>query len=124
MACIKSLHNCSKWLKEALDVNPRRPFVFLVGTKTDLMSNTVIEEMEKLAIKVSVKLGAEFWAVSSQKNQNVKQMFFRMAALAFDSSVYTDINLAVSAYTINTSVLSRQTDKKEVNKTQRCNSCS
>lgn len=47
-------------------------------------SNSVFQDIEKLAIKTAEKLEAEFWAVSSRTGENVDEMFRRMAALMFD----------------------------------------
>ncbi|NWV43303.1 RAB34 protein, partial [Grantiella picta] len=43
--------------------------------------------MENDALKVAQEMQAEYWAVSSLTGENVRDFFFRVAALTFENSV-------------------------------------
>ncbi|TRY68064.1 hypothetical protein DNTS_003642 [Danionella cerebrum] len=62
-----------QWLSEALQENePDTCFVFLVGTKRDLLSAEECKRTEMDAIKIAAKMNAEFWAVSSKTDAVLK----------------------------------------------------
>ncbi|KAF7700823.1 ras-related protein Rab-36 [Silurus meridionalis] len=88
MTDIKTLEHTKQWLIEALNENePNSCFIFLVGTKRDLMSPEECRRTERDAVKMAEEINAEFWSVSSKTGENVQQFFFRVAALAFEDSV-------------------------------------
>lgn len=58
--------------------------LFLVGTKADLVSSSVAREIEVEACKIANSMSAEFWSVSSKKNENVAEMFARIGSVCFD----------------------------------------
>ncbi|XP_063742384.1 ras-related protein Rab-36 isoform X2 [Eleginops maclovinus] len=85
MADIKSLDHTCQWLEEAMRENePHSCFIFLVGTKSDLLPLEERQRTEKDAIRIATEMHAEFWAVSSKTGENVQGFFFRVAALAFE----------------------------------------
>lgn len=86
-----SLQNCSMWYEETHKNNYKDPVVFLVGTKKDLVSDATYNIVEKEAIILANKLSAEYWSVSSKTGENVKDFFFRLAALAFNFSVLREL---------------------------------
>ncbi|XP_050976483.1 ras-related protein Rab-36 isoform X1 [Labeo rohita] len=97
MADIKSLEHTRQWLSEALQENePDSCFVFLVGTKRDLLSAEECQRTERDAIKIAAEMNAEFWAVSSKTGENVQEFFFRVAALAFEDSILKDLETGTS----------------------------
>ncbi|KAM4551702.1 ras-related protein Rab-36 isoform 1-T3 [Odontesthes bonariensis] len=98
MADIKSLDHTRQWLEEAMKENdPDSCFIFLVGTKTDLLPIEEIQRTEKDAIKIAKEMHAEFWVVSSKTGENVQGFFFRVAALAFENCILKDMENGVPA---------------------------
>ncbi|KAK5888407.1 hypothetical protein CesoFtcFv8_014505 [Champsocephalus esox] len=92
MADIKSLDHTSQWLEEAMRENePDSCFIFLVGTKSDLMPLEERQRTEQDAIRIAREMHAEFWAVSSKTGENVQGFFFRVAALAFEKCMLKDM---------------------------------
>ncbi|XP_043106018.1 ras-related protein Rab-36 [Puntigrus tetrazona] len=97
MADIKSLEHTQQWLKEALQENePDSCFVFMVGTKRDLLSAEECQRTENDAIKIALEMNAEFWSVSSKTGENVQEFFFRVAALAFEDAILKDLETEIS----------------------------
>ncbi|KAJ8917580.1 hypothetical protein NQ315_000063 [Exocentrus adspersus] len=91
---IKSLCNCRTWLNEALGVSSSLcPFIFLVGTKLDLMSKTIRQNMEKNIMKAAQQLNAEYWAISSKTGKNIDKLFCRIASLCFDNSIRNEFQV-------------------------------
>ncbi|XP_068455891.1 ras-related protein Rab-36 isoform X2 [Clinocottus analis] len=91
MADIKSLDHTRQWLEEALRENePDSCFIFLVGTKNDLLPLDERQKTEKDAVRIATEMHAEFWAVSAKTGENVQGFFFRVAALAFEKCVLKD----------------------------------
>uniref|UniRef100_G3PP64 RAB36, member RAS oncogene family n=1 Tax=Gasterosteus aculeatus aculeatus TaxID=481459 RepID=G3PP64_GASAC len=92
MADIKSLDHTRRWLEEAMRENePDSCFIFLVGTKNDLLPLDERQRTEKDAIRIAAEMQAEFWAVSAKTGENVQSFFFRVAALAFEKCVLKDM---------------------------------
>ncbi|XP_053500721.1 ras-related protein Rab-36 isoform X2 [Ictalurus furcatus] len=97
MTDILTLEHTKQWLMEALNENePNSCFIFLVGTKKDLLSAEECQRTERDAVKMAAEMNAEFWSVSSKTGENVQQFFFRVAALAFEDSVLKDTELGYS----------------------------
>ncbi|XP_042647494.1 ras-related protein Rab-34 isoform X3 [Tyto alba] len=57
----------------------------------DLSTPAQYSLMEKDALKVAQEMQAEYWAVSSLTGENVRDFFFRVAALTFESSVLAEL---------------------------------
>ncbi|XP_039177020.1 ras-related protein Rab-36 isoform X1 [Crotalus tigris] len=92
LADIQTLDHTKRWLEEALQENrPGSSFVFLVGTKKDLLSNAESERTERDAVRLANEMQAEYWSVSAKTGENVKDFFFRVAALAFERSVLMEL---------------------------------
>lgn len=101
-----SLINCQKWTQEALAANQgNQPFIFLIGAKRDLLVNITLtnnyvdllklfqsnigyKNIRDSAYQIAKKLNAEYWSVSSKTGKNVDKMFRRVAALAFDDTIF------------------------------------
>ncbi|XP_069038002.1 ras-related protein Rab-36 isoform X2 [Lepisosteus oculatus] len=67
LADIRTLENTRQWLEDALRENePNSSFVFLVGTKKDLLSAAECERTEKDAVRLAAEMKAEFWSVSAK----------------------------------------------------------
>ncbi|KAF5269673.1 hypothetical protein FQA39_LY08596 [Lamprigera yunnana] len=80
-----TLSHCELWLKDALEANlTRKPLIFLVGNKMDLLSSAAYISMEEISIKVAENLLAEYWPVSAKNGTNVDSLFLRVAALLLD----------------------------------------
>ncbi|XP_018410520.1 PREDICTED: ras-related protein Rab-34 isoform X4 [Nanorana parkeri] len=89
---ISSLEHTKQWLQDALKENdPSSVLLFLVGSKKDLTSPSQYALMEKDAIKVAKEMQAEYWSMSSLTGENVKEFFFRVASLTFESSVLAEL---------------------------------
>ncbi|KAI1881939.1 hypothetical protein AGOR_G00244860 [Albula goreensis] len=67
--------------------DPGSCIVFLIGTKKDLLSSAECQRTERDAIKMAAEMHAEFWSVSSKTGENVREFFFRVAALAFEETM-------------------------------------
>ncbi|KAG1675344.1 Ras-related protein Rab-34 [Nymphon striatum] len=87
---LMSLHNAPKWKDDALENNFGDPHIFLVGTKKDLCSQAAYHAVEEQAIKLAKLMKAEYWAVSSMTGENVKEFFFRLSALTFNSRILNE----------------------------------
>ncbi|KAM5226589.1 ras-related protein Rab-36 isoform 3-T3 [Hipposideros larvatus] len=88
-----------QWLEDALRENePGSCFVFLVGTKKDLLSGAACEQAEVEAVHLANEMQAEYWSVSAKTGENVKAFFSRVAALAFEQSVLQDLERRSSAW--------------------------
>ncbi|KAF4082641.1 hypothetical protein AMELA_G00153910 [Ameiurus melas] len=67
MTDILTLEHTKQWLMEALNENePNSCFIFLVGTKRDLLSPDECQRTERDAVKMAAEMNAEFWSVSSK----------------------------------------------------------
>ncbi|XP_075892540.1 ras-related protein Rab-34-like isoform X2 [Nelusetta ayraudi] len=89
---IASLSHVRQWLEDALKENdPTAVQLYLVGTKKDLSSPAQFAQIEQDALKLAQEMTAEFWAVSSLTGENVKEFFFRVASLAFEGSVLSEL---------------------------------
>uniref|UniRef100_A0A8D3BE25 Ras-related protein Rab-36-like n=1 Tax=Scophthalmus maximus TaxID=52904 RepID=A0A8D3BE25_SCOMX len=87
-----------QWLHEAMSENePGSCFIFLVGTKKDLLPSEERQRTEKDAVRVATEMHAEFWAVSSKTGENVQGFFFRVAALAFEKCMLKDTENGIPA---------------------------
>ncbi|EDL01000.1 RAB34, member of RAS oncogene family, isoform CRA_a, partial [Mus musculus] len=81
-----------QWLTDALKENdPSNVLLFLVGSKKDLSTPAQYSLMEKDALKVAQEIKAEYWAVSSLTGENVREFFFRVAALTFEANVLAEL---------------------------------
>ncbi|EQB78396.1 ras-related protein Rab-34 isoform 1 [Camelus ferus] len=81
-----------QWLADALKENdPSSVLLFLVGSKKDLSTPAQYVLMEKDALKVAQEMKAEYWAVSSLTGENVREFFFRVAALTFEANVLAEL---------------------------------
>ncbi|EDW72644.1 uncharacterized protein Dwil_GK17067 [Drosophila willistoni] len=83
-----SLDSAKKWLASALNYNTStRPLIFLVGTKSDLLTKEEFMRMERLAITVANDIQAEYWSLSARSGFKVTEFFQRLAGLAFETAV-------------------------------------
>ncbi|NXU66036.1 RAB34 protein, partial [Horornis vulcanius] len=130
---VGSLEHTRQWLADALKENdPSNVILFLVGSKKDLSTPAQYSLMEKDALKVAQEMQAEYWAVSSLTGEsqlgggmqmtasarsgdtqgvsshgageNVRDFFFRVAALTFESSVLAELERGSSTRRIGDTV--------------------
>ncbi|NWW82543.1 RAB34 protein, partial [Climacteris rufus] len=102
---VGSLEHTRQWLADALKENdPSNVILFLVGSKKDLSTPAQYSLMEKDALKVAQEMQAEYWAVSSLTGENVKDFFFRVAALTFENSVLAELERGNSTRRIGDTV--------------------
>ncbi|XP_064024924.1 ras-related protein Rab-36 isoform X2 [Pogoniulus pusillus] len=96
LADIQTLDHTKQWLEDTLRENePDSSFIFLVGTKKDLVSGAVCERTELDAIRFANEMQAEYWSVSAKTGENVKELFSRVAALAFEQSMIKELGKTV-----------------------------
>ncbi|XP_077150461.1 ras-related protein Rab-34 isoform X1 [Ranitomeya variabilis] len=89
---ISSLEHTKQWLQDALRENdPSSVLLFLVGSKKDLTTPSQYALIERDALKVAKEMQAEYWSVSSLTGENVKEFFFRVASLTFETSVLAEL---------------------------------
>lgn len=89
---VASLDHVRQWLEDALKENdPTAVQLFLVGTKKDLSSPAQYSQIEQDALKLAQEITAEYWAVSSLTGENVNEFFFRVASMAFETSVLAEL---------------------------------
>ncbi|XP_060550404.1 ras-related protein Rab-34 [Pantherophis guttatus] len=89
---VASLDHTRQWLADALKENdPSSVLLFLLGTKKDLSTPAQYNLIERDARKVAKEMQAEYWAVSSLTGENVREFFFRLAALTFEGSVLAEL---------------------------------
>ncbi|NXI33228.1 RAB34 protein, partial [Sterrhoptilus dennistouni] len=102
---VGSLEHTRQWLADALKENdPSNVILFLVGSKKDLSTPAQYSLMEKDALKVAQEMQAEYWAVSSLTGENVRDFFFRVAALTFENSVLAELERGSSTRRIGDTV--------------------
>ncbi|KAL1771865.1 ras-related protein Rab-36 isoform X1 [Sigmodon hispidus] len=95
---VQTLEHSRQWLEDALRENEAGScFIFLVGTKKDLLSGAACEQAEAEAVHLANEMQAEYWSVSAKTGENVKAFFSRVAALAFEQSVLQDLEKRPSA---------------------------
>ncbi|XP_076414758.1 ras-related protein Rab-36 isoform X2 [Peromyscus maniculatus bairdii] len=95
---VQTLGHTRQWLEDALRENEAGScFIFLVGTKKDLLSGAACEQAEAEAVHLANEMQAEYWSVSAKTGENVKAFFSRVAALAFEQSVLQDLEKRPSA---------------------------
>uniref|UniRef100_A0A2K6B0G6 Ras-related protein Rab-36 n=1 Tax=Macaca nemestrina TaxID=9545 RepID=A0A2K6B0G6_MACNE len=95
---VQTLEHTRQWLEDALRENEAGScFIFLVGTKKDLLSGAACEQVEAEAVHLAKEMQAEYWSVSAKTGENVKAFFSRVAALAFEQSVLQDLERRSSA---------------------------
>ncbi|KAH9520485.1 Ras- protein Rab-34 [Dermatophagoides farinae] len=70
-----------------------RPFLFLVGTKKDLITDETAAFYRSEGSKLANKIGAEFWMVSSNTGENVTDLFKRVACLCFDRYLLRELHV-------------------------------
>ncbi|XP_061733368.1 ras-related protein Rab-34a [Nerophis ophidion] len=89
---VGSLDHTRQWLEDALKENdPTAVQLFLVGTKKDLSSPGRYLQIEQDALKVAQEMRAEYWTLSSLTGENVKEFFFRVASIAFETNVLAEL---------------------------------
>lgn len=85
---ITSLGNTMKWFRQVMDAtSDQPPITFLVGTKKDIVSESTYKFVEREAIKMSERISAEYWPISSKTGEGVVDLFCRIAALSFQQTI-------------------------------------
>ncbi|KAK9889640.1 hypothetical protein WA026_007016 [Henosepilachna vigintioctopunctata] len=83
-----TLLNTRKWFFDAMNTcGDMLPYVFVVGTKKDLLGGFAYKTAELNAVNVAKSLNAEYWPVSSKNGENIDLLFARIAALTFDDCI-------------------------------------
>ncbi|XP_034111290.1 ras-related protein Rab-34 isoform X1 [Drosophila albomicans] len=106
----ESLNSAKRWLANALNYNTgQQPLIFLVGTKSDLLTKEEFMSMERVAGGAASELQAEYWSVSARSGYKITEFFQRLAALAFQTNVLQQLK-ALNATATQQPV---QTDKSQ-----------
>ena len=96
---MSSFRNVQLWLREILDsVNAEKPFLFLVGTKMDLITPDTLEFFKIEGAKIANQIEAEYWIVSSTTGENVRELFHRVACLCFNEYIDIGWNTLLAQY--------------------------
>ncbi|XP_074212289.1 ras-related protein Rab-36 isoform X4 [Camelus bactrianus] len=70
---LQTLDHTRQWLEDALQENePGTCFLFLVGTKKDLLSGVACEQAEVEAVRLANEMEAEYWSVSAKTGEWVR----------------------------------------------------
>uniref|UniRef100_A0A8C1E5V6 Ras-related protein Rab-36 n=1 Tax=Cyprinus carpio carpio TaxID=630221 RepID=A0A8C1E5V6_CYPCA len=89
MADIKSLEHTQQWLKEALQENePDSCFVFMVGTKRDLLVRIVPTDKH-----IDTTCNCYYYGF---EGESIQEFFFRVAALAFEDAILKELETEIS----------------------------
>ncbi|XP_029051841.1 ras-related protein Rab-34 isoform X1 [Osmia bicornis bicornis] len=124
LANLVSLGHCQQWFNEATQCNTEPYYVFLIGTKRDLLSNQVYEIIEKRAAEMARKLNAEFWAVSARTGDGVSELFARAAVLSFQSMVLNECeSMKPESINIGSDLITLNPDKERTKRKSRRNRC-
>lgn len=107
---LSTLANVLRWKDEVLsssktydqllndghsDASQQTPVLFLVGTKSDLpLADSTKQFIRDQANKLARLLEAELWFVSAQTGENVKELFYRVAAVTFNRRISSEIQQA------------------------------
>ncbi|XP_012255858.2 ras-related protein Rab-34 isoform X2 [Athalia rosae] len=105
LGSLMSLSHCRQWLDEAQRSNNGTAQLFLVGSKRDLLSNSVYEVIERRAVSVARSMRAEFWAVSARTGDGISELFSRIAALSFNALLLQEVQSIRKVCTIGNSDL-------------------
>ncbi|CAL8369094.1 unnamed protein product [Boreogadus saida] len=122
MTDIRSLENTRQWLSEAMTENESGGnLVFLVGTKSDLLSVEERQRTEQDATKMAAEMQGEFWAVSAKSGENVPEFFFRVAAVALEDIVLRDTESgAATSIALANSIRSDRAERPKETKSTCC----
>ncbi|CAH0556020.1 unnamed protein product [Brassicogethes aeneus] len=118
---MNTLNNCKTWLREAVDAcTTTTPFIFLVGTKKDLIKKYAYKNLEQTVSKIAKSINAEYWAVSSKTGQNISDLFFRVAALTFDNTIEKEMTKPDICKEIGNDIISFKKNKKKEQQLTKC----
>lgn len=115
LSSIDSLKKAKQWKEDACaNVETENPHIFLVGLKKDLVSESAYRDIEMQALQMAKELRAEYCEVCSKTGENVKEFFFRVAALLFDGAVLRELQApAESAKKIGTDLIKVEKTEKD-----------
>lgn len=94
MSDLKTLQDLARWYDEVVHASAHQehlhPLLFLVGTKSDLLTKEQTDEAEIEAISFANLIRAEFWCVSAASpahEATLIELFSRVATLSFEEAV-------------------------------------
>lgn len=87
MSNLSSLCSVEKWYNEIIRSNRHKPIIFVVGTKRELLCDSVLHFIESEGIRVANKIGAEYWSVSAATGFMIQQLFTRIAVVNFENII-------------------------------------
>lgn len=108
-----SFDNTDKWIKDVLEITGKEISLILVGNKTDLTDNRVIEYNESL--EKAKKYNIQYKETSALNGENVKEVFQILTDSIYDNFL-SKINLDDEDEYKNSNVLL----KTQVNKDDNC----
>ncbi|XP_044754792.1 ras-related protein Rab-36 isoform X2 [Coccinella septempunctata] len=120
----ETLSNTRRWFFDAMQTcGDMLPYVFLVGTKKDLMGGFAYKNSELNAVTMAKAINAEYWPVSSKSGENIDKLFARIAVLAFDDSAKNEL-LKPKKVSIGSELISFKNNKKVASKSNSmCTNC-
>lgn len=112
---LSTLRNCRQWFLEAMSVSGSMlPYVFLVGTKKDLLGTFAYKNAELNAMNMAKSITAEYWPVSSKTGENIDDLFSRIAVLTFDDCIKNEFGTQKKVIVgDNITALTKSTTKRD-----------
>lgn len=94
MTNVASLRNVERWYNEIIKNNRNSDIIiFVVGTKRELLCESVIHFIESEGIRIANKIGAEYWSVSAATGFMVEQLFTRIAVVNFENIIDQEMEI-------------------------------
>ncbi|KAL3267722.1 hypothetical protein HHI36_006852 [Cryptolaemus montrouzieri] len=119
----ETLSNTRKWFLDAMHTcGDMLPYVFLVGTKKDLLGGFAYKNAELSAVNVAKSINAEYWPVSSKNGENIDSLFARIAVLTFDDCVKNELLRPREIY-IGSNMISGKANRSDSKKNSKCTKC-
>jgi len=85
------------WIEEARSFTKETsPDIFVVGNNKDKCETGALRDIREDAKALCGELNAEYWEVSVETGENIKELFMRIAAICFDKAVLRQIESADS----------------------------
>lgn len=119
----ETLTNTRRWFLDAMQTcGDMLPYVFLVGTKKDLLGGFAYKNSELNAVNMAKALNAEYWPVSSKNGENIDKLFARVAVLTFDDGIKNELSNQ-KKIVVASDILSFKNNKNPSKQHSTCTNC-
>lgn len=114
MGRLGTIDSIPHWIQDVEKVNndsgdlSKQYEIFIVGLKQDLCSGPFAEAATQAGIDLARRYDAEYWEVSAKTGRNVVEFFDRVAAVAFEQEVLSELRVKESQIPISSAKLHRQ----------------